>query len=115
MMQIRRLYLEGADARLCCVDFGGDGTPILLLHGLAGRANEWWSTARWLTIGHRVFALDQRGHGRSDKAGLDFSRDAFVHDVVEVLKQLEVDAAILVGQSMGGLNGQPAIPIWCMD
>lgn len=104
MSEIKRLYLNISGSRLCCVDFGGDGSPILLLHGLAGRAAEWWSTASWLTTTHRVFALDQRGHGMSDKATRDYSRDAYVRDVIEVLELLKVNAAILVGQSMGGLN-----------
>jgi pimeloyl-ACP methyl ester carboxylesterase len=101
---IKRLYLEGAGPRLCCLDFGGDGPPILLVHGLGGRGAEWWSTASWLASTHRVFALDQRGHGRSDKALGDFSRDAYVTDVIRVLEWLAVGPAILLGQSMGGLN-----------
>ena len=104
MSPIKRLYLEGAGPRLCCVDFGGDGSPILLVHGLGGRAAEWWNTASWLTTTHRVFALDQRGHGRSDKALGDFSRDAYVADVIRVVEWLAVAPAILLGQSMGGLN-----------
>ena len=44
-----RVFLDVNGARLCCVDFGGDGPPILLLRGLAGRANEWRETADWLT------------------------------------------------------------------
>jgi len=102
--QIKRLYLEEAGPRLCCVDFGGDGSPVLLLHGLAGRAAEWRNTASWLTTTHRVFALDQRGHGRSDKALADVSRDAYVADVIRVLEWLAGGPAILIGQSMGGLN-----------
>src|SRR5512138_2356395 len=104
MSAIKRLYFEVAGVRLCCVDYGGTGAPILLLHGLAGRANEWWSTASWLTDSHRVFALDQRGHGMSDKAVRDYSRDAYVHDVIGVLEWLRVKDVVLVGQSMGGLN-----------
>ena len=41
---------------------------VLLLHGLMGRASHWASTARWLAERHRAVALDQRGHGQSDKA-----------------------------------------------
>lgn len=45
-----------------------DRTPgVLLLHGLMGRASHWASTARWLSERHRAVALDQRGHGQSDK------------------------------------------------
>lgn len=102
--QIKRLYVEVAGPHLCCSDFGGDGSPVLLLHGLGGRAAEWRSTASWLTTTHRVLALDQRGHGRSEKSLGDFSRDAYVTDVIRVMEWLAVGPAILLGQSMGGLN-----------
>jgi pimeloyl-ACP methyl ester carboxylesterase len=98
----KRLYLDVRGVRLCCVDFGGEGPPVLLLHGLAGRANEWRSTAVWMTEGYRVLALDQRGHGMSDKDVGDYSRGAYVDDVVTVIERL--GPVVLVGQSMGGLN-----------
>ncbi|HZR43845.1 MAG TPA: alpha/beta hydrolase [Ktedonobacteraceae bacterium] len=99
---IKRLFLDVAGVRLCCVDFGGEGPPVLLLHGLARRANEWRETAYWLIEHHHVFALDQRGHGVSDKATRDYSRDAYVNDVISVIEQLELHPVILIGQSMGG-------------
>jgi pimeloyl-ACP methyl ester carboxylesterase len=100
----KRLYLDIRGVRLCCVDFGGEGPPVLLLHGLAGRANEWRSTAVWMTESYRVLALDQRGHGMSDKDVSDYSRGAYVEDVVAVIQRLGLGPVVLVGQSMGGLN-----------
>lgn len=45
-----------------------DQSPgVLLLHGLMGRASHWAGTARWLSERHRAVALDQRGHGQSQK------------------------------------------------
>jgi pimeloyl-ACP methyl ester carboxylesterase len=84
------------------LDHGGDGPPVLLLHGLAGHAREWDRTASWLSGGHRVLTLDQRGHGRSDRRPADVSRTAFVEDVVAVVEQLELGRVVLVGQSLGG-------------
>jgi len=100
----KRLYLDIRGVRLCCVDFGGEGPPVLLLHGLAGRANEWRSTAVWITESYRVLALNQRGHGMSDKDVRDYSRSAYVDDVVAVVEKLGLGPVVLVGQSMGGLN-----------
>ncbi|MBC8092853.1 MAG: alpha/beta hydrolase, partial [Pseudonocardia sp.] len=40
------------------VEFGGHGPPILLLHGLMGRAITWWPVAQWLTAHGRVLGLD---------------------------------------------------------
>lgn len=101
---IERLFLDVNGTRLCCVDFGGEGPPALLLHGLAGRASEWRSTASWLSRSHRVLALDQRGHGMSAKDLRDYSRGAYVDDVVAVIQRLGLGPVLLVGQSMGGLN-----------
>ena len=83
-------------------DFGGTGPGALLLHGLAGTAREWDETASWLVETHRVVALDQRGHGRSERAPADVSRDAFAGDAVAAIEELELAPAVLIGQSLGG-------------
>ncbi|MFG2331122.1 alpha/beta fold hydrolase [Streptomyces sp. NPDC048604] len=83
-------------------DSGGDGPPVLLLHGLAGQAGEWDATARLLGPRHRVVAVDQRGHGASERRPADVSRAAYVADVVAVLDALDIDRAVLAGQSLGG-------------
>jgi pimeloyl-ACP methyl ester carboxylesterase len=54
---------------LACADYGGEGTPIVLLHGLAGYAGEWAPTAHHLAKSHRVIAPELRGHGRSEGSG----------------------------------------------
>ena len=90
--------------RLACRDFGGHGRCVLLLHGLAGYAEEWTGTARELSAAHRVLALDQRGHGRSDRAPSDLSQDAFVSDAEFWLERLALAPATVVGQSLGGVT-----------
>lgn len=88
--------------RLVCRDSGGPGQPVVLLHGLAGHAGEWDRTAQRLSPRHRVIALDQRGHGASERHPQDVSRDAYVADVIAVLDQLALRRPVLVGQSLGG-------------
>jgi pimeloyl-ACP methyl ester carboxylesterase len=88
--------------RLACRDWGGPGQPIVLLHGLAGHAGEWDTTARCLSLRYRVIALDQRGHGASERHPQDVSRAAYVADVIAAIDQLELRRAVLVGQSLGG-------------
>ncbi|MEU8775016.1 alpha/beta hydrolase [Streptomyces sp. NPDC048606] len=76
---VRRIDVTGADGlRLAAWEFReppeDPRTPgVLLLHGLMGRALHWADTARWLGEHRRVVALDQRGHGHSDRpeAGAD--------------------------------------------
>lgn len=74
----------------------------MLLHGLAGHAGEWEATARPLGRRHRVVAVDQRGHGRSERYPGDVSRAAYVADVVAVIERLGMGAVALIGQSLGG-------------
>ncbi|MEV8624800.1 alpha/beta hydrolase [Streptomyces sp. NPDC051079] len=92
---------------------GPAGPPrsLLLLHGLAGQAGEWDALARLLRAdGHRVVALDQRGHGASERRPADTSRAAYVADIIAVLDDPELGLAcgpgglppVLVGQSYGG-------------
>jgi pimeloyl-ACP methyl ester carboxylesterase len=74
----------------------------MLLHGLAGYAREWDETASWLSASCRVFATEQRGHGRSERRPADLSRSAFVDDAAAWLRQLDLAPATVVGQSLGG-------------
>ncbi|MEV5149699.1 alpha/beta fold hydrolase, partial [Streptomyces sp. NPDC052727] len=67
--------------RLACRDWGGSGSPIVLLHGLAGHAGEWDVLAQRLSSRYRVVAVDQRGHGASERHPRDVSRAAYVADV----------------------------------
>jgi pimeloyl-ACP methyl ester carboxylesterase len=94
--------LQRGGTRLACRDFGADGQPVVCLHGLAGHSGEWAETAVGLGAGYRVFAMDQRGHGRSERRPADVSRDAFVADVAHVITELELAPVVLIGQSMGG-------------
>ncbi|WP_211349531.1 alpha/beta fold hydrolase [Micromonospora pisi] len=73
---------------------------MLLLPGLCGYAGEWSATAAWLTDTHRVYALDPRGHGDSERRPKDVSRTAHVADAAAALGL--VGPAVLVGQSLGG-------------
>jgi pimeloyl-ACP methyl ester carboxylesterase len=88
--------------RISCRDWGGAGPPVVLLHGLAGHAGEWDTTSQRLRARHRVVAVDQRGHGASERHPRDRSRAAYIADVVAVLDQLELHQPVLVGQSLGG-------------
>ncbi|MFJ3654078.1 alpha/beta fold hydrolase [Streptomyces nigra] len=88
--------------RLVCRDWGGSGRPVLLLHGLAGHAGEWDVPAQRLSPRYRVVAVDQRGHGASERHPRDVSRAAYVADVVAVADHLALRRPVLVGQSLGG-------------
>lgn len=84
------------------VDFGGVGQPIVLLHGLMGRARTWEPVARWLTSYGRVVGLDARGHGASRHRGGGWRTEDFAADAAEVVAAL--GPSVVIGHSMGGLH-----------
>ncbi|SNB87465.1 MULTISPECIES: alpha/beta hydrolase [unclassified Streptomyces] len=92
--------------RLFCTDHGGDGPPLLLLHGLAGHCGEWEALAARFAATHRVIAFDARGSGQSTRRPGDVTRAAHVRDVRAVAHRfgLAGEDTVLVGQSMGGLT-----------
>ncbi|MCI0800773.1 MAG: alpha/beta fold hydrolase, partial [Chloroflexi bacterium] len=47
------------------LDWGGDGPPLLALHGLASSANWYDIVARLLRDRYHIYAPDQRGHGQT--------------------------------------------------
>lgn len=90
------------EVTLAVVDRGGEGPPLLLLHGLAGSSRELLPTADALADAFHVLLMDQRGHGRSTRRPADLSREAFMADVIAVLEELlPGQRCTLVGQSMG--------------
>lgn len=103
-MDVRWHEGERDGVRLACADYGGNAPPVLLLHGLAGHAREWDSTAAWLSPGYRVLAPDARGHGRSERRPEDVSPGAFARDAAWWLERRARGPAVVVGQSLGGIT-----------
>src|SRR3954454_11834031 len=85
-------------------DSGGDGVPLLLLHGWTASADlNWYAQYESLVeAGYRVLAIDHRGHGRGLRAVEDFRLHDCADDAIGALQALEVGPAVLVGYSMGG-------------
>lgn len=87
--------------RLAARDYGGDGTAVLLLHGLGGSVDVWDRFAPPLTAHHRVIAFDLRGHGRSGDGDWDWSE--VLDDVAAVITHFGIAEPTLIGQSLGGV------------
>lgn len=83
----------------------GDGTAVVLVHGLLGNRQQWQPVATALVdAGYRVIALDARGHGQSDKPVETRQYGVrMVEDVAQLLDHLDLERVHLVGYSMGGL------------
>ncbi len=79
----------------------GEGAPLVLLHGLFGRARNLSYLARGLAAAHRVISIDLRNHGESPHApGMSYGDQA--GDVLETLDALGARSADMLGHSMGG-------------
>jgi pimeloyl-ACP methyl ester carboxylesterase len=84
------------------LDFGGDGPPLVCVHGLAGSALNWTAVGPGLTRRHRVLAPDLRGFGRTPIGR--GSRLADNHRLLDLfLRRVAGVPAVVVGNSMGGL------------
>lgn len=85
-------------------DYLPDLPPMLLLHGLASSAHIWNLVAPLLAAsGYLVTALDQRGHGESDKPGTGYDFATIVADDIDVVEALEIEHPIIVGHSWGAM------------
>lgn len=90
--------------KLHYLDWGNiDAPPLLLLHGLCGNAHYWDFFARNLVNKYHIIALDQRGHGNSDRAASYGPRD-YVADLEAFVERLQLTDIHLIGHSMGGIN-----------
>jgi pimeloyl-ACP methyl ester carboxylesterase len=81
----------------------GDGVPFLLVHGLASNARLWNGVAEDLAArGHRVVAVDQRGHGRSDKPDTGYDFESVCADLAVLIESMGLERPVVAGQSWGG-------------
>jgi len=86
------------------VSEGGDGPPVLLLHGLGCGKRMWFHQIRALRRRFRVIAYDLRGHGQTDapQRATEYSSAHLARDLVGVLDALDIERAAIVGFSLGG-------------
>jgi pimeloyl-ACP methyl ester carboxylesterase len=94
-------YLELHGDRVAYRD-SGSGEVLLLIHGMAGSSDTWRAVIPQLAKKYRVVAPDLLGHGRSDKPRGDYSLGAFAVWLRDLLDELGIARATIVGQSLGG-------------
>lgn len=80
-----------------------DGAVVLMLHGLQTSSDSWRHVAPVIGEHFRVIAPDARGHGDSEWTRA-YSFDAFRDDVIGLMDELGILAAIVVGHSMGAMT-----------
>jgi pimeloyl-ACP methyl ester carboxylesterase len=99
-------FLDVNGLRLRYLDWRTGGKPaVLVLHGLAVFAHAWDHNAAALSDALDIVALDQRGHGESDRGPCEgYRTETYASDIVGVVDVLGWSRFALVGQSMGGHN-----------
>ena len=84
------------------LDFGGEGSPILLLPGLGATAHSFDELAPRLAQRHRVVAMTRRGAGYSSRPDFGFDTPRLAQDVLQIMDALHLDKVLLVGHSIAG-------------
>lgn len=82
----------------------GSGQPVLLMHGMFGSLSNLGLVARALTDRYQVIAVDMRNHGESPHS-MEMNYPCMANDIVELLDDLNIPHAHLLGHSMGGKVG----------
>jgi pimeloyl-ACP methyl ester carboxylesterase/tetratricopeptide (TPR) repeat protein len=77
--------------------------PVILLHGYTDSWHSWSRVVPPLAARHRVYALDQRGHGDSDRPATGYAMRDFAADVVAFMDARAIPRAAIVGHSMGSI------------
>ena len=79
----------------------GNGSPVVLLHGLGGDGSRWAPNIGPLAASFRIIAPDQIGFGQSDKPLANYHTGMLSEFLIEFLKVIGIPKASLVGNSMG--------------
>jgi pimeloyl-ACP methyl ester carboxylesterase len=94
-------WVDVAGAPVNLVDLG-EGPAIVLVHGLSGSWPNWLEQLPVFARDHRVIAMDLPGFGHSPMPRERITISAYARILDGLLEELEIDAATVVGNSMGG-------------
>lgn len=97
-------FVQAGDTRMYYEKAGSGEVPIVLVHGFGASAFSWRNNLRPIAVaGYTVYAPDMRGFGLSDKSwDGDMSHAAQADRLAAFMDALQIDRAVLAGNSMGG-------------
>ena len=95
-------WADVGELRIRYLDWGGDGPPVLALHGLASSAHWYERVAARLSPSYRIIAPDQRGHGLTTQASSGYDWETLARDLTGLLDHLGLDRVAVLGHSWGG-------------
>jgi esterase len=79
----------------------GSGPPLIILHGLYGSGDNWYSIGKALSNHFEIFLVDLRNHGSSPHDP-EMSNSVMTSDLIEFFSEREIEKACIIGHSMGG-------------
>jgi esterase len=79
----------------------GEGEPLIILHGLFGSSDNWYSHAKTFAPYFKVYLVDQRNHGQSPHSS-NFNYKTLTTDLEDFLNEHSIKDPIILGHSMGG-------------
>ena len=82
---------------------GGQGFPLLLIHGLLSDLTSWRYQIKAFTAKYRVIAVDLKGFGKSTKPDVQYRVHSHADDLYQFLQQLSITETHVCGLSMGGM------------
>lgn len=82
----------------------GEGFPIVLIHGFGASAFHWRYNIPELSKRYKVYAVDLLGFGWSEKALVEYDALVWRDEVVDFLKEIVKEPAVVVGNSLGGFT-----------
>ncbi len=102
MVQPVEKWEDVVGLRMRYLDWGGDGPPIVALHGLASSCHWYEFIASLLCDEYRIVAPDQRGHGQTTQAKSGYNWESLASDAAAFMGNLDIDQAAVLGHSWGG-------------
>jgi 2-hydroxy-6-oxonona-2,4-dienedioate hydrolase len=95
-------FVQAGGWRTRVMEVGGDGFPLLLMHGTGGHLEAYAHNVGALASQHRVIAFDFAGHGYTTHATQDLESDDYVEQIRNLMDALGLERAHLGGESLGG-------------
>ncbi|AOM39826.1 alpha/beta fold hydrolase [Xenorhabdus hominickii] len=105
---IHQYNIQTRHAGIAVIDTGGNGLPILFIHGNSSCKEIFRHQINLLREKYRVLALDLPGHGASSNASdprQAYSMPGYAHTVIEVLEKIGINRVVVFGWSLGGHIG----------
>ena len=99
--EVKSHYATLDGARIHYQSYGKGREALVLIHGWTCNLDYWRDQVPDFAKRNRVIALDLPGHGQSDKPDIVYSMDLFARAVDAVMRDANVERAVLVGHSMG--------------